>query len=349
MHANAPLANAPTAQPTPFGLARFRLTEFLIQASLIESYHSFLAHGKPYPFTAPEALLPGASARAAEHAFQRTALVFVVDGVIPSGLNKHIRMRGPNAVTPSNLARLAPEMPSSLADPTALTLDGPGFEDLLDALLRLDYALVIQRDALGRLALSHMHVKIERLTDNAIRELAHALGYIERRLFERGERYVEAIEAKFFEYYGFPPNASGRKSAAAMAAQLLGSKRLDFLIFAACQEDCRLTVIDSGDLLEHYLLIEVPRDALEARCKGEADDYVVAPGASGDSTAVVIYRVGFQRTSAALPPSLPVGPRRADAEFALTRPWIEPGEETLVPLPGRRAPVLAWPILPRPR
>ena len=349
-HANAPLAARSAAQPTPFGLARIRLTEILIGTCLIESYHSFLAHGKPYPFTAPEALLPGAGVRAAEHPFQRTALLFAVDGAVPASLNKFIRMRGPNQLSADNLAQIAPELPPILSDPSASSLDSPAFSALLDALLKLDYALIVQRDPRSQLSLSHVHVKVERLTDNAIRELAQALGYIERRLFERGERYVEAIEAKFYEYYGFPPNASGRKSAAAMAAQLFGSKRLDYLIFAACQEDCRLTVIDAGDRLEHYLLASVSGDELRQRLGERAlDDFAIGQDRSREGHVVAVYRLGFRRTSAALPPSLPAKPRRADADFALTRPWIEPCAEDLVPLPGRTAPAVPWPLINRAR
>ena len=74
------------------------------------------------------------------------------------------------------------------------------------------------------MALTHMHVKVERLTDTAIKELGKELGYVERRLFERGEDYVDALESKFFEYFGFSANAAGRKSAAAMAAQLLSAQ-----------------------------------------------------------------------------------------------------------------------------
>ena len=39
-----------------FAAIRDNLCEFLIQATLIESYHSFLRHAKPYPFAARESL-----------------------------------------------------------------------------------------------------------------------------------------------------------------------------------------------------------------------------------------------------------------------------------------------------
>ena len=58
--------------------------------------------------------------------------------------------------------------------------------------------------ALGLLGTSGMSMAGETtgLTDTAIKELGKELGYVERRLFERGEDYVEALENKFFEYFG---------------------------------------------------------------------------------------------------------------------------------------------------
>jgi hypothetical protein len=349
VHATQMLAAQSTEQPALFAQTRARLTDLLVGASLIESYHSFLAHGKPYPFIAPESLLPGASAGAIEQPFQRAALVIAVDGVMPVSLNKHIRMRRPSQVTPSNLARLAPELDHGLITPAALSPDADGFTPLFAELLKLDYALVLQHDAAARLVLSHMHVKIERLTDNAIRELAKALGYIERRLFERGEAYVEALEAKFYEYYGFAPNASGRKSAAAMAAQLLGAKGARFVVFAACQEDCRLTVIDDGDRIEHYVLAALPSDAFGATVGlHHMPRYALATSETAAGTeTVVIYRVRFRRTAFAHPSALANGRRRADAERGLTRPWLELVDEALVPRPGELAPAVDYRRLSR--
>lgn len=346
VHMDAPLIADRGMPPSALDAARTRLTDLLIQTSLIESYHSFLANGKPYPFSSPESrLMPGLSAAAFEHPFQRSALVLLVDGVMPASLNKHIRVRRLNEASAGNLARLAPGLDFELLRPRALGLDDVSFDALFAELLNLDYALVVQRPELGRFELTHMHVKIERLTDNAIRELAKALGYIERRLFERGEAYVEAIETKFYEYYGFPPNASGRKSAAAMAAQLLASKRLGFVIFAACQEDCRLTVIDGGDMIDHLTLTRLPAALLAQRLGGaSADRYVIdRPLAGSNDDAVVVYRARFRRTGVARPTLLPAGGRRPDAELGLMRPWLELVGEDVLPRPNQTAPPIPYP------
>ena len=65
-------------------------------------------------------------------------------------------------------------------------------------LLPLDYALLVERplDEASEMQpseLTHLHVKVERITDNAIRDLGSQLGYIQRSLFERGEDYVRDI------------------------------------------------------------------------------------------------------------------------------------------------------------
>lgn len=347
--ANAPLIDDPLSPPSSFGATRARLTNLLVQASLVESYHSFLAHGKPYPFPSPESLRPGASTAALEHPFQRAALVFLVDGMTPSSLTKHIRMRRRNQANASNLARLAPELDAHLMRSAALTPGDSGFDDLFTPLLSLDYALVVQRVEPVRFALTHMHVKIERLTDNAIRELAKSLGYIERRLFERGETYIEAIEAKFYEYYGFPPNASGRKSAAAMAARLLASRRLGFVVFAACQEDCRLTIIDDGDTIDHVVLARVPSaDVFSRLAERSADRYAVDReiGMYDDHT-VIVHRARFRRTVSARPITSGDSGRRPDADLGLVRPWLELIGEDMLPCPGLEAPAIPFPRLTR--
>ena len=149
-----------------------------------------------------------------------------------------------------------------------------------------------------------MHVKVERLTDNAIKDLGKALGYIDKRLFERGEDYVDALEAKFFEYYGFSAHASGRKSAAAMAAQLLGKHDSDFSVLVANQDDRRLTILDSSDHLAQYFLIRLEDEdigRLEASAAessvADLSPYTVHTCSGGQP--IMLYRVRFRRAPAA--------------------------------------------------
>lgn len=337
----AVLENAYDATPDSYAGARTRLAEFLIGATLIESYHSFARNGKRYHFLPRSALIPGASTAITEQPFQRTALVFLVDQAMPTSLRKHIRFRSANEITRKNLRRLAPDLKIPWASFHDTAVESPGFTDLLDHLLELDFGLMLQRDDQGGpIQLTHMHVKVERLTDNALRNLAADLGYIRRTLYERGEAYVERFERKYYEYFGFAPNASGRKSAAAMAAQLLYGQDLRFTVFASCQEDCRLTVLDDSDVIEQYFLVSIDGTALEGRAR-TVEDYMIDEGLDdeGKPSVVVCLCVRYKRTHAARPTR---AHKRQDDD--LYAPWLELIDEVILPLPGRTAPAIpyAW-------
>ncbi len=323
-----------------FAATRDKLSEFLIQATLIESYHSFIRHAKPYPFATRESLRPGASMASFEHPFQRSALILIVDGALPANLRKHIRFRRANELSADNLSRLAPEIAEELPLPDGLAMRDAGFPAVLDRLLDLDYALLMQRaSASSPIALSHMHVKVERLTDNAVRLLARDLGYIRRTLYENGEAHAEMLERKYFEYFGFAANASGRKCAAAMAAQLLGADVFRFAVFATCQEDCRLTMLDDSESVTHHLLLPVKTEILRAIGAENLESYAIEAGAGANGESVVCYRVRFRRTAAARP-LLSESSARPDS--GLKQPWLEIAEQVLLPLPGQHAPALPY-------
>ena len=195
--------------------------------------------------------------------------------------------------------------------------------------------------AAAAIELSHIHVKVERLTDNAVRLLARDLGYIRRTLNENGEAYAETLERKYFEYFGFAGNASGRKCAAAMAAQLLGAEETCFAVFAACQEDCRLTVLDDSDIITHHLLLRVTPGILSGLGAQNMGDYVI-DNAGGNP--VVYYRAQFRRTdhATALSPRAVTRP-----ESSLSAPWLEIAKQNILPLPGRQAAPLFYNWLSR--
>ena len=332
-------------QRLDFQALRRRLIELLIEHTLIGSYGEFEQAKRPYPFVQPDALMPETGARSIERSHQRTALVFAVDGELPDSLNKHFRLRALNRVTWRNIQRLAPELDLSDYKVSDSRFDSPAIETLLTKLLPLDYALLIEQVALegedqGVFAVSHLHVKVERLTDNAIKDLGRKLGYIDRRLFERGEDYVEALENKFYEYHGFASNASGRKSAAAMATQLLAATGLGFVVCVASQEDNRLTVLDDSDRITQYLLLQSSaavhgafRTALNDAGIDDASPYIVAEDAGGGP--ILLLRARFERTRAALETT------REKRDKDVSKPWLELAEESLVARPGQAVPDLA--------
>ena len=314
--------------------ARGRLAELLIRHTLVESYANFARHGQPFPFLARDGLLPNSAAPTPERPYQNTAFVIMLDGALPRSLVKHFRVRESNRVTWRNIQRLAPHLDLGDYKSEHCRLSSPKVGKLLRKLATLDYALLVQRPEAtegGPCVLSHMHVKVERLIDNAIKDLGKALGYVDRRLFERGEDYVETLENKFYEYYGFPVNASGRKSAAAMAAQLLANQCSRFDVFVAAQDDCRLSVLDESDRITQYLpIVLAEADQRRLRTAAEQADleaFTLARIPGGD--VVVLYRLRLRRT---------VRPRqsRGSATAAsLDARWLEIAEEAILPAPGR--------------
>lgn len=316
-----------------FSEARRQLTKFLLGYALTESYYAFMLARKAYPFVPRNNIVPGSALPRIEHRHQRTAFIILLDQPLPRTLIRHFRVRKSNRVTPQNLAGLCSGPTPDTIDPLTLNPAAPESHALLRQLVPIDYAVLAEPKApQGPIALSHVHVKIERLTDNAIRELATDLGYIERRLFERGEDYADALEGKFYEYYGFPGNASGRKSAAAMAAQMLGKTGMRFSVLLANQDNCRITILDEGPSVTQYMVMRLDaageaelKRAAAAAGVGNIAAYTLASDEPG--APVVIYRVEFHRA----PPAR--GSQRSDADRLLRQPWLEIANEWVVKIP----------------
>lgn len=336
-----PLDAAP--RQDAYAQVQAQLTDFLLRHALVGSYFEYRRHGRPYPFLDARAAVPAAVAPAgAERKLQRSALMLLIDGDLPKPLAKHFHRRLSNRLNQPNLQRFAPSLDLADFRPAQAQPGAPGFESLLAKLTALDYALLIERpEAEAPFRLTHFHVKVDRRTDLALAEFGRRLGYVERRLFERGEDFVDALEAKFFEYHGFGADASGRRSAAAMAAQLLAAHGLRFTVFVASQADGRLTLLTERDGVSQHLLVRLAGDAraaffdaLKAQ-RATPEPYLVAEEA-GDP--VVLYRLRFRRTEAARPAA-----RRAP-ERDLRAPWLEAAEQSILPLSPDSGPVipLAW-------
>ena len=71
--------------------------------------------------------------------------------------------------------------------------------------LKMDYALLIQRNQRTKVqyGLTHFHVRVDWPIADAAEDMAQSLRYISKDLYEKGDKYAEDIQKKFFEYYGF--------------------------------------------------------------------------------------------------------------------------------------------------
>jgi hypothetical protein len=325
-----------------YAQVRRQLTGFLLRHTLLGSYREHRRAGRPYPFLDARAAVSMALAPSgAERSLQRSAFILLIDGGLPKALNKHLRRRPSTRLSWSNLQRFAPDLDLSGFKTAHAQADSPEFESLLAKVVGLDYALLIERaEADDGFALTHFHVKVDRRTDLALAEFGRRLGYVERRLFERGEDFVETLEGKFFEYHGFGANASGRKSAAAIAAQLLAGLVPRFTVLLVSQADGRLTLLDERDGVQQHLLVRLSgasRSAFEAALAAHAcaaPDYLAA---QEDEDPIVLYRLRFRRTEAARP----VAVRMPERDLAA--PWLEIADQAVLPLaPGGKIIPFAW-------
>ncbi|MEO5340724.1 MAG: hypothetical protein H7837_09455 [Magnetococcus sp. MYC-9] len=328
----------------PYCCTRETVVRTLIQHTLLDSYKNFVARGVPYPFVAPSALRPGAAVNYREFELQNSALVILVNGVVEDKLRKNFRFREGNRLCKENLLEAAPDLPDLDQYKWSLRhANREGFDRLLKILFPLDYALLIQRAQEGSreswpFELTHFHVKVERSLDSAIRGLALYLNYLERSLYERGDEYVDLLEKKFFEYFNFHHNASGRHSAVAVAAQLLAWKKIPATLFISSQQTRRLTSLTTSDSseeiqVEQYLLLKVDAERSDM-FTGAGRHWPVDVQSDfflqgADQSTVAVLRARFEHTEAGCPgqPGRTLNPREK---------WIRLKDEALVPIHPRQ-------------
>lgn len=251
-----------------FAAFRKRLVRFLVNYTLVESLENFSQAHEPYPFVNPTFLRPGSVGPSYEYHMHKNALIVLMDGYFPKKLRKHFRCRDINRVRKANILDVAPDLTTLEGMPVLHRYSNqPGFEQLMRALIPLDFALLIQkaRDIQPEndlYEITHFHVKIERLMDNALRSLGVDLNYLERNLYEKGDAFVETLEKKYFEYFNFYHNAAGRRSAAALAAQILAKEKMATAVFITSQQDRRFSLFtadakSTNIQIEQYILLEL--------------------------------------------------------------------------------------------
>ncbi len=208
-----------------YELLRDELDQFMLQHALTDSYKNFVAKKIAYPFVEKRELKPRARIPDVEYENQNSFLVMFVEDIIPPAEKKYIRFFDVNRTTKKNLLGCEGLPLSGKFDRNQKYLDSAHFINFLKFLLPVDYALLIQRDPTihkqNRYMLSHFHVRIDWPITDAAEDLARNLRYISKDIYEKGDRYAEDMQKKFFEYYGLPVMVGGRRTAAIVAAQFL--------------------------------------------------------------------------------------------------------------------------------
>ena len=293
-----------------YEVLRDDLDEFVLQYGLVESYANFKKNNMEYPFVERRELKPRARIPGTEYEEHNAFLIIFVEDTIPAACKKYIRFFDVNKAVKGNLISSGVLDLSDEFDRSWKYLDSIEFTDFLRKMLPVDYALLIQRDpvsrATDRYALSHYHVRIDWPIAEAAEELSRDLRYIIKDLYERGDKYAEDVQKKFFEMYGLPIMAGGRRTAASVAAQYL--KRLNSIstVYVSSSESrCVLRFSERG--ISRYTLVrftlsemmEIAEENsmnLDTFTKSYVIDYEEKDG-------VCILRVDYDHTQPAKPPA----------------------------------------------
>ena len=338
------LSKADRLRRSYYELLRDELDQFLIQYALVDSYHNFRNRKIPYPFVEKRELKPRARIPDLEYESQNAFLIIFIEDSIPPEHKKYVRFFDVNRSTKSNLLQSKNLPLSSKFDRNAKYLESAQFRNFLRILLPVDYALLIQRDpgtkGKNRYQLSHFHVRIDWPIADAAEDLARNLRYISKDIYEKGDKYAEDIQKKFFEYYGQPSMSGGRRTAAMVATQYL--KRIPCIstLYAGSSESRALIRISergaSKAILMQFSDAELDQIAFENNILPRTfkTNYVVA---RRGKRRICIFQATYAYTSHSRPPQ--------DGKMRDIKPdlsWLTVGGQHILPKPN------AWKYPPIP-
>ncbi len=315
---------------------RDELEVYLLEYGLVESYQNFVDQGVPYPFVEMRELKPRARIPDFEYEMHNRFLVIFTEDRIPSAYKKYIRFFDANKVTKENLMQSETVQFSKKYFRNIKLFESTHFSDFLRAILPVDYALLIGRDptvkARNRYSLSHFHIRIDWPIADAAEDLAGELRYVSKDLYEKGEVYAEEIQKKFFEYYGFPLTAGGRRTAAMVAAQFL--KRLPCIstVYVGSSESRAVFRISERGVSK-YILMKLSKTDIENIVENHGwqintfkKNYVIAKqGKAG----IVIFQATYHHTSHAKAPE-DGKLRDVNSEYS----WLTVSNQSILPKPG---------------
>jgi hypothetical protein len=338
------LSRADRIRRSYYDLLRDELDHFLLQYALIDSYQNFVDHQVNFPFVEKRELKPRARIPDLEYGSQNAFLVLFVEDILPVEHKKYIRYFDVNKTTKSNLLKLKTLSLSQQFDRNWKYLESIHFRNFIKSLLPVDYALLIQRDPAGiakdRYSLSHFHVRIDWPIADAAEDLAHSLRYISKDLYEKGDKYAEDIQKKFFEFYGLPVMAGGRRTAAIVAAQYMKKIPGITTVYAGSSEARSLIRISERGLSK-AVLMKFPVNDIEQIIESNGltprsfkENYVVD---RHEKDSVCIFQATYARTYHSRPPE--------DGRLREIKPdvnWLAVGEQHILPKPG----VWIYPPLP---
>ncbi len=243
----------------------------LMKMSLIDSFYNFVTAGEEYSFLEKSELKPKSKKMEKESELFNTFIVIFCEGGIIPELKNYLRFFPENKLVKKNVEYLADATLYKNFHQNLKYFETPRFLEILEQLVHIDYALLIQQDPTvkkkNRYALTHFHVKVDWPIADAAEDLAKELRYIQGNLYEKGDDLARVLQKKLFEYYACHHSVGGRRTAGLIAAQLL--RRLDCIstVFVSSSES-RSMVKYSERGVSKFFLIQLNKkqtDALAAR------------------------------------------------------------------------------------
>lgn len=329
------LSRAEKLRRSYYEVLRDDLDQFVLKYSLIDSYNNFNVRHIPYPFVETRELKPRARIPSVEFECQNSFLVLFVENYIEDQHKKYIRYFDINKTTKTNLIKHK-ELPNiSDFHRNMKYFECKDFFTFMTSLLPIDYALLIQMDkkslTKGRYALTHFHVRIDWPIADAAEDMAIYLRYISKDLYEKGDKYAENCQKKFFEYYGMPLMAGGRRTAAIVAAQYLRKIGGIKTIYVGSSESRALLKLDEKGISKSVLM-KFSRDEIREIIKTASmtqnfftKHYVIA---KENNHAICIFNTLYNYTAHAIPPE---GGRLR--ELKPDTNWLSVSLEQILPKP----------------
>jgi hypothetical protein len=320
-----------------YNLLRDDLDQFLIEKALVESFANFGARNQPYPFVERRELKPRALIPKIEYECQNSFLVIFFEDIIPDIHKKYIRFYNSNKITKTNLLRSGTLPLDASFERTQKCLETAHFNNFLNKLLPVDYALLIQYDPVqvegrNRYCMTHFHVRVDWPITDAAEDLSRFLRYVSKDLYEKGEKYAEDLQKKFFEYHCLPDMIGGRRTAAIVASQYL--RRIPYIstVYAASSE-ARALMRYSEQGTSKTVLMKLNKKEISAVAENNSISvtefrrhYMIAKAGQG---GVFIFQTRYALTQHALPPE--------DGKLREVKPenfWVTVEQQLILPRPG---------------
>ncbi len=316
-----------------YEVLRDELDHFILQYALVDSYNNFIRQKMPYPFVETRELKPRARIPNTEFEAQNSFLLIFFEESISTIHKKYIRFFDVNKTTKANLLDHHNFPMLDKFDKQMKCFETEDFFSFLKSMLPVDYALLIQRNTLKKVkyALTHFHVRIDWPIAEAAEDLAIYLRYISKDLYENGDKYAEDLQKKFFEYYGVPIMAGGRRTAAIIASQYFSRFGGISTVYVGSSESrSLLTMGDQG--VSKNILVKLSLSRVNEIVKQTSvtkkqflKNYVVA---RDSKSYISIFNVRYARTIHALPPE---GGKLREMNPDIN--WLTVSSEAILPKP----------------